>query len=225
MSNFTQILGLLSENAFLVVAALFPIVNPIGATPIFSSLTRNIKGDSRKYLVRKIAINSIIITVIAMVFGSYILKFFGISEAAVRVGGGFLVISTAWRLLNAEQQQTEVKTNTEEFEPMSKSSVASHAFYPLTFPLSIGPGAISVSITLGARMKWNTGFDELISITGAGIGILMLGAIIYLCYSSARRLTELLGESGAQVMSRLSAFILLCIGVQITWEGVKQLFL
>src|SRR5579872_3835588 len=89
----------LAKSTLLVVGALFPIVNPIGNTPIFLSLTRGLSGRGRKMLARMIAMNGLILIVTSIFIGTYILTFFGISLPVVQVGGGLVVISTGWALL------------------------------------------------------------------------------------------------------------------------------
>jgi multiple antibiotic resistance protein len=105
--------------------------------------------------------------------------------------------------------------------PMRPDS-GSHSFYPLTFPITIGPGSISVAMTLGAGAR-----DAVTSVTGllgVALGILLVSATIYLCYRFAARLLRRLGRSGTGVLLRLSAFILLSIGVQILCDGVAERF-
>ncbi|MBV8817754.1 MAG: MarC family protein, partial [Acidobacteriaceae bacterium] len=89
----------LFKTSLLVVGALFPIVNPIGNTPIFLSLTRGLSGNARQVLARMIAVNGLVLILTSIFIGTYILAFFGISLPVVQVGGGLIVISTGWALL------------------------------------------------------------------------------------------------------------------------------
>lgn len=212
--------GLAGKNAMIIVAAMLPIINPVGGAPIFLSMTKDVKGEAAQYLARAIAVNTIIISAASMLFGSYILAFFGISEAALRIAGGILVIATGWRLLHANDP--EVKTDVDEAGLGDISSAKHRAFYPLTFPLTMGPGAIAVSITLGARV-WSDKSNLAAAAIGAALGIAITGGLVYICYRFARGMLRGLGDTGAQVLLRFAAFILLCIGVQIAWEGIAQL--
>src|SRR5438445_6173596 len=137
----------LVKNTLLVVGALFPIVNPVGNTPIFLSLTRGLSGRGRTALARMIALNGLALILTSIFIGTHILAFFGISLPVVQVGGGLIVISTGWALLRqgSDYDQKEVKQNIQPKDPYH------NAFYPLTLPLTVGPGSISVAITLGAN--------------------------------------------------------------------------
>src|SRR5436190_20745314 len=89
----------LTKNTLLVVGALFPIVNPIGNTPIFLSLTRGLFEKGRATLARMVAVNGLILILASIFVGTHILAFFGISLPVVQVAGGLIVISTGWALL------------------------------------------------------------------------------------------------------------------------------
>src|SRR3974390_496866 len=89
----------LAKYTLLVFGALFPIVNPIGNTPIFLSLTRGLSEHGRAVLARMVAINGLILILTSILIGTRILAFFGISLPVVQVGGGLIVISTGWTLL------------------------------------------------------------------------------------------------------------------------------
>ena len=99
---------------------------------------------------------------------------------------------------------------------------AVNAFYPLTLPLTVGPGSISVAITLGANEP-HMDHQILLSIIGAVIGSLVISASVYLCYAFADGLARALGSTAMSVIMRLSSFLLVCIGVQIIWNGVSAL--
>ena len=140
--------GDLAENTLLVVGALFPIVNPIGNTPIFLSLTRGLSGKGRTALARMIALNGLALILASIFIGTHILAFFGISLPVVQVGGGLVVISTGWALLRHSDDETDGKNPQKE---CNETDYSRQAFYPLTLPLTVGPGSISVAITVGAN--------------------------------------------------------------------------
>src|SRR5205085_3615528 len=132
----------LAKNTLLVVGALFPIVNPIGNTPIFLSLTSGLSAQGRTSLARMVAVNGLILILVSIFIGTYILAFFGISLPVVQVGGGLIVISTGWTLL----RQSNEKGNESGQRDCNESNYARQAFYPLTLPLTVGPGSIPVAI-------------------------------------------------------------------------------
>lgn len=209
----------LLKSTFLILTALFPIVNPLGDAPIFLSLTHYYSQTERKILSRRIALNSIVLIVVSYFIGTHILAFFGISLPVVQVGGGLVVAATGWALLKQKDEDT---TKADVHRSVGAQDLFSKAFYPLTLPLTVGPGSISVAITLGANEPHR---DHLIifSVVGAVIGSVLIGASVYLCYAFADRLAHVLGETGMSVIMRLSSFLLVCIGVQIIWNGLSTM--
>src|SRR5882724_3763086 len=97
----------LIASTLLVVGALFPVVNPLGGAPIFLTLTRGLSEQGRAKLARAIAMNGLVLMVVSIFIGAHILGFFGISLPVVQVGGGLVVVSTAWTLLrNSDEDAT-----------------------------------------------------------------------------------------------------------------------
>ena len=207
-------------NSFLLVyAGLFPIVNPIGCAPIFLGMTQFSTETQRRVLARGVAINSFFLLFGALFVGSYILEFFGIDLAVMRIAGGLVVTAFAWRLLNADLRPSHQDAETAHGEVETVD-----AFYPLSMPLTVGPGAISVAITLGSQRPKVVGLAQLAILGSTAIVSLMAMALtIYLVYSSADAITARLGKAGTAVVTRLSAFIMLCIGIQIVWNGWAHL--
>ena len=209
----------LVKNTLLVVGALFPIVDPIGNTPIFLSLTRGLSQRGRTVLARMIAVNSLILILTSIFIGTYILAFFGISLPVVQVGGGLIVISTGWALLRQSNDDGNDRGGQREF---NEADYSRQAFYPLTLPLTVGPGSISVAIAVGAnRAKGLAPHWPLIA--GMLLGSALIAVSIYLSYRFAERIGRTLGDSAMNVITRLSSFILVCIGVQILWNGLSAL--
>src|SRR5262245_36107064 len=196
-----------------------PIVNPLGSAPIFLSLSADLPTVARRQLARRVAWNCFLLLAAAMLVGSHILQLFGISVPIVRVGGGLLVIANGWRLLNAEGVPAPHKAAVEE---VWEREVARRAFYPLTFPLTVGPGSISIAITLGAGISSRPTTGVVDAVTDL-VGVALVALSVYLSYRFASRLITLLGETGAEVFLRLSSFILFCVGVGIMWAGIADL--
>ena len=212
----------LAKYTLLVVGALFPIVNPIGNTPIFLSLTRGLSGRGRTVLARMIALNGLILILISIFIGTHILTFFGISLPVVQVGGGLVVISTGWTLLRRpDDEETGEKGARRE---CNEADYSRQAFYPLTLPLTVGPGSISVAITVGANRPEGSEWRWPL-IAGMLLGSVLIAASIYWSYRFAERIGRTLGDSAMNIIIRLSSFILVCIGVQILWNGLRALLL
>jgi multiple antibiotic resistance protein len=208
-------------NAFLLVyAGLFPIVNPIGSAPIFLGLTSSASDAERNALALAVAVNSALLLAGSMFLGSHILGFFGITLPIVRVAGGLVVVAFGWTLLQSGLHLEDRHSATSGGRADSLDS-----FYPLTMPLTVGPGAISVAIALGTQRPGSGGFFSDMAILGASAiaGIIAIALTVYVCYRFAESTIALLGKSGTNVVVRLSAFILLCIGVQILWTGYSAL--
>jgi multiple antibiotic resistance protein len=207
------------KTTILIVSALFPIVNPLGGSPIFLALTRDYSTASRRLLSQQIAINSFILLVVSFLIGTHILAFFGISLPVVQVGGGLIVMSTAWAML---KQKDDDDRGHEARRNVNPQDIFRNAFYPLTLPLTVGPGSISVAITLGANAPRHLG-PNFLGIVAAVVGSALIALSIFLCYGFADRLATLLGATGMSVVMRLSSFLLVCIGVQIFWNGASAL--
>jgi multiple antibiotic resistance protein len=205
------------EATVLVVGALFPIVNPLGSAAIFANLIGPIAFPTQRLLAQKIAIYSFFLLIVSLIWGVHVLTFFGIAIYAVQIGGGLVVAATGWSLLN--QDTGRAKT-----EAPADDQILENAFYPFTLPITVGPGSISVAITLGAHLPPELHEHSLFSprvLIAAVTGVLLICLIIYLCYVYARKAETLLGRSGTSMVMRLSSFILLCIGVQIISTGIK----
>jgi len=201
----------------LILSALFPIVDPLGGSPIFLALTRESSTETRRKLSGRIGLNSLFLLVGSYFIGAQVLNFFGVSLPVVQVAGGLVVASMGWGMLMEKDECGEPARRS-----VQTSDVFGRAFYPLTLPLTVGPGSISVAITLGANATRHYGFHVL-TILAALVAMSMIAVSIVLCYGFADRLARLLGKASMIVIVRLSAFLLVCIGVQIVWNGTTAL--
>ena len=207
-----------AAQAFLLgFPALFSIVNPISGAFIFRGVTAGRPPEARARLARLVALNSLAVMMGALWAGSYVLAFFGITLAALRVAGGLVVALSGWRLLNAPETHEDRKQE----QAASAEGYEDIALFPLTIPFTTGPGTIAVAVALGA------GHPRLF----AGLGWFFLGmtaaavamtAVIWVTYTYADRLTRMMGPTGTRTITRMSAFLLLCIGVQILITGVED---
>jgi len=196
-------------------AALFPVINPPGMALIFLALTRSASRDQRTDLAKKIAVYAFFVVGLSFFIGTFILGFFGISVPVLRVAGGIVLALSGWRLLN----ESRSGNNADLGAGVTPGNLAQIAFYPLTMPITTGPGTISVSIALGASQT-----NKVPGMLGALAGCVAISASIFLCYRYADRIEGALGQTGSDVLSRLFAFILICIGVQLLWGGFSELW-
>jgi multiple antibiotic resistance protein len=210
-----RLLADIFEATLLVVAALFPIVNPLGSSIIFLGLTNGYSHALRASLARRISVNSFLLLVASILIGGKVLDFFGISLPVVQVGGGLVVVAMGWSIL---QQNDDTPTPA----ALDPSDASEKAFYPLTMPVTVGPGSISVAVALGANTQ-HQAYPWPAQLAAVLFGPLLIALSVFISYRSAERLSKLLGRSGLNVFIRLSAFIVLCIGIQILWNGIAAL--
>ena len=210
-----------AATILLAIGALLPIVDPLGGAPIYLAMTANLTQEERNQMAKAVAINSFLLLIASALVGAYVLDFFGLSIPAVQVAGGIVVCAIAWSFLNSPNSPPALAR---EGSPptLTPDDLSQRAFYPLTMPLTVGPGSISVALTLGANPT--PGLRTLVVTALAHtLGILIVAVSVYLCYRYADRILRKLGPTGTSVVVRLSAFILLCIGVQIGWNGLHAL--
>jgi len=205
----------------LVPVTLLPIINPLSTAPVFAGTTGGDRLLSKR-LARQVALNSWFVMVCAMLIGTYVLNFFGISLPIVRIGGGLLVASTGWRMLHSSESDEVHAAASEHTGGLSDAEIMRRSFFPITFPLTTGPGTIAASITLGAKLPATPAL-YVVGAAVAAVGAALTAVVLYLIFRHAAALLEKLGEVGTLVMMRLMAFILLCVGVEFMWTGWAQL--
>lgn len=209
------------ESTLLALAALLPIVNPLGAAPVYLAKTVDLTSTEHADLSQRVAINCFLLLLASLLVGAYVLDFFGLSVPIVQVAGGLVVCSLAWSLLNQPDEPLEWVH--EAANPIARPDLRSRAFYPLTMPLTVGPGSISVAITIGANQSQSVR-SMIVNSAANATGILIVSVSVFVVLGYADRIMRKLGPTGTAVLLRLSAFILLCIGVQITWNGASALW-
>jgi multiple antibiotic resistance protein len=202
--------------------ALFSIVNPLSGAFIFFGATRELDPRVRAQVSRWVAIYAFCIVTASLYIGAYVLSFFGISIPVLRVAGGIVVAASGWRMLNEPDATGQRRSETP--SPRSMDVPPSRlAFYPLTMPLTTGPGTISVAISLGANRPRGfhaSTFEFFVETLAA---VVLLALLVYGFYRHSARLAGLMGATGTTIVVRLSAFVLFCIGIQVMWNGAAEL--
>ena len=219
--EFSALALAFGKSLLLAIAAVLPILNPPASAPVFVSLTHELDSRTHRALARRIGKNVALMLIVAMLIGTYVLDFFGVSLPIVRVAGGLIVAFTAWGILYGPQTATDERTQMA--QSLSADNVRIQAFYPMTFPLTCGPGSIAAAITVGASLHSHRWALSASNFAGGLVGMVLIGFTVLLTYRYADRLLRPLGEVGLVVFLRLSAFILLCVGVQIFWDGAAEL--
>lgn len=207
------------QSFVLALSSLFSIVNPIGSALIFAQVTARNSHPERVELSKRIGFYAALIMLSALWAGAPILNFFGVSLAALRIAGGLVVAASAWTLLTAPEAR-EARKQAEATRETS-SNLAEIAFFPLTLPFTTGPGTIAVAIALGSNRP-APGPDRIGFYVGMSLAALAIAVMVRFAYGSADRVVQLIGPVGARVLGRLFAFLLLCVGTQITVNGITD---
>ena len=205
------------ESFLIAFPALFSIVNPLGIALIYYQVTQGRSRAERSALAWRVAAYALGVMLVSLWAGATLIGFFGVSLSALRVAGGLVVAVRAWEMLAAPEQSEGRKQE----QAATSSGSSDDAFFPLTMPLTTGPGTISVAIALSASQPRNT-IDLIPFFAGMSGAAIAVALTIGFFYASADRVVALLGQKGSRVVTRMSAFLLLCIGVQICLTGVQE---
>jgi multiple antibiotic resistance protein len=216
---------LLWKSFLLALTALLPLVNPIGSALIFLGLVGDEPAELYRQIARRVAIATVGFLVVIQFIGSLLLRFFGISLPIVQVTGGLVIAATAWNLLfekdagaNARDKHQEIAVPTP-----GDNNIDGKVFYPFTFPITAGPGTLVVMLTLSAHASASTLATSAAAHGGIVLAAVVLGVSVYFCYGYAPRLIKTVSPSTVHGILRVIAFILMCIGVQIAWNGISLL--
>jgi multiple antibiotic resistance protein len=203
----------------LAFSALLPVINPIGSALMFLALVPEADHPTKKVLARKITLNTIWFLAIVQITGGYVLRFFGISLPVVQVMGGLVLATMGWVLLNKQDPEG----NTSAPSRVSTESLRERIFYPLTFPITAGPGCIVVSLTLSAHASSPSLLDSGLAHLGVLLGTVLACVCVYFSYAYADRIETRLSPAITQGILRVISFILVCIGGEIMWTGIQNL--
>ncbi|WJF89145.1 MarC family protein [Paraburkholderia bonniea] len=211
--------SLISEILF-GVTALISIINPFGIAFVFLGRTESLSYEARAALAKRIAINAFCVLLVVFFVGTPILHFFGISMEALRIGGGLAVAVSGWQMLNAPDAPAK-RTPEPEAAAVDAENVSARTFFPMTIPLTTGPGTMATAIALNANRTHKLADFMLSMITTVSISLIVV-LVIYFTYSRAATFARYLGADGTKVALRVSAFLLLCVGVQIILTGLSE---
>lgn len=197
-----------------IFAALFSVINPLGAVPIFVGLTSGDSKSERSRISLWAAINVFIILIISFFVGEYVLKFFGISIDALRIAGGLIIVSSGFSLLTGKFNKTRGVNKKVESDAQKRNDIA---LTPLAIPMLAGPGSISLLIAM--YQDFNAISEQVI----ACLAIAMVCLVIFLVLKSAHYLSRILGASGIVAISRVIGFIVIAIGIQYISSSVVNI--
>ena len=214
-------MGELSKFFGLAFSALLPLVNPLGDALVFLGLVGSAPPAVYRALARKVAISTTIFLIAIEAVGTIVLRFFGISLPVVQVAGGLALAAMGWRLLN--QEEPGKKMELPEVDDRAMQSLEQKVFYPFTFPITAGPGCIVVMVTLSAHASVKGILPAIAAHAGVAIAVVVLSVAVYVCYGHAPTVASRISPQSTHGILRLIAFVLLCIGVQITSNGVEAI--
>jgi multiple antibiotic resistance protein len=210
----------------LAFSVLLPLINPLGSALVFLGLCGNVPPKVYHSLARRIAINNIIFLVIIELVGATVLNFFGLSLPIVQLSGGIVIAAMGWSVLNERDASADSRNKLEETEVRSEiqtKNLEQKAFYPFTFPITSGPGTLVALLTLTAHISHRVISRDILAHAGVFLAVVVLSLLVYLCYAYAPKISKAIPSSTAHGILRVMAFILLCIGVQIAWNGLAVL--
>ncbi|HXC00999.1 MAG TPA: MarC family protein [Terriglobales bacterium] len=202
-------------------SALLPVINPLGSALVFLGLVGYAPSDVFRRLARKIALSTTIFLLTVELVGATLLNFFGISLGVVQVAGGFVLAAMGWSLLN--EKDTAPSTEKTSVDSSDFRSLDAKVFYPFTFPVTAGPGCIVIMLTLSAHASGRNVLDSIFAHIGILLAVVVLSFTVFLSYRYAMRITQKISPPTVHGILRVIAFILLCIGVQIAWNGTQTL--
>jgi multiple antibiotic resistance protein len=208
----------------LAISALLPLINPLGSALVFLGLVGTAPSSFYRVLARRIAVNTTLFLVVIELLGTALLKFFGISLPVMQLSGGLVLAAIGWNMLNQKEPDPKDEANKRKaLGDADAESLESKVFYPLTFPITAGPGCIVVMVTLSAHASAKSVVFDIAAHAGIALAVGVLSVVVYFCYGYAPAITARVRAQTVQGILRVIAFVLVCIGVQIAWNGAEAL--
>ena len=199
---------------------LFPVINPLSQGLLLSSYIEEFDNQHLKIAARKIFFNCLLICLGSILLGHLILLLFGLAVPVIQVGGGIIICKTGYDMLmasNVSRSSTDV--------PVDMNAFNMRLFYPLSFPIGVGPGAISVIFTLMATIPDDVDFlTTVLHYLLMVAAILLLLFLLYLVLLNGSRMMKKIGESASMILNKMIAFLTFCIGIQILVTGIAKIF-
>lgn len=207
------------EFALGSIAALFPVVDPVGGVPLFLILTSNVPKQLRWQFAQRTAFYVVLVLIAFLLVGGGLLRFFGISLAVVRIAGGIVVFHAAWETMNAKPKLTPPENQAATYRVEHHEDIS---FMPMTIPMLAGPGSIAVTLGLAAEAGSGFSLSTAINLAAASVAIALIGLMVYISLRSSTLLLTWLGQNGIQALSRMLGLFVLAVGVQLILNGVAD---
>ena len=212
---------LLLKYFVLSFSALFPVINPLGSALIFMGVVGNAPADVFYNLARRVSVSTALFLLLIELIGATLLTFFGISLPVVQLAGGLVLAAMGWGLLNNKDEPTTDKQRSADVG--QNGALDEKVFYPLTFPITAGPGCIVVMLTLSAHASGAGVLSNVLAHFGISVAAVAVSFTVLVCYTYAPKITQKIAPRTVQGILRVIAFVLLCIGVQIAWNGLEAM--
>jgi multiple antibiotic resistance protein len=212
---------LVLKHFALAFSALLPLINPLGSALVFLGLVGSAPPEVFRNLARRIAVTTTIFLLAIELVGAGLLRFFGISLPVVQVAGGFVLAAMGWGVLNSRNAGPTPEKS--DVAASDFRSLEEKVFFPFTFPVTAGPGTLVVLLTLSAHASRPELIDDFLAHLGIFLAAILLSFSVYICYRYAPQITRKIAPQTVHGIVRVVAFILLCIGVQIAWNGLQVL--
>ena len=207
--------------------ALFPVINPIGNSFVVNGFINEMDEDDRKMAVKKIFLNCLVIGLGSIVIGHLVMLLFGLAIPVIQVGGGIIICKTGveWLSGKGTMNQKIMEVSDETMQKLYVEDVKSKLFYPISFPICLGPGSISVIFTLMANSSVRSNvLQSVANYVTIAVVIFLILLILYVLLMQGRLITRRLGNSGNLIINKLVAFITFCVGIQILVTGISKIF-
>ena len=197
-----------------MLIGLLAILNPLGAVPIFISLTSGLDISERNTISNVVVYSVLIILFISLFIGEWILFFFGITISSFRVAGGLLILLLSIAMMHGKT--SDVKHTAEEAEEGEKKDLI--AVVPIATPLLAGPGAISTVILYAHK---GTGLWHYFL-----VGLIILATIValFIVFKFVPYISKHMSQTAINVFTRIMGLILAAISIEFMARGIKELF-
>ena len=190
---------------------LLAIINPLEVLPVYLQLLLGKDAATHRAVAGKSCLYALLLSFFFLIFGTMMLRLFGVPLAMVRVVGGIILMKIGFELFTPQKGAGMMG---------AADPDANIAFVPLAMPLMFGPGAIATIIGMAATIKQSG--DEALSYVAISAAIVLTMAVTYLCLAYADRLTKWLGPMGIDATTRIVGFFVSAIGVGLIFDGVIE---
>ena len=191
---------------------LLAIINPLEVLPVYLQLLLGKDATTHRAVARKSCVYALLLSFFFLVFGTLMLRIFGVPLSMVRVVGGIILMKIGFELFTPDKGGGVVGA--------AADPNANIAFVPLAMPLMFGPGAIATIIGMTSTIRQSS--EEMLSFVAIAAAIVLTMIVTYICLAYADRLTKWLGPMGIDATTRIVGFFVSAIGVGLIFDGVIE---